>query len=354
MTTLRDIAEALGVSRTSVSNAFNRPDQLSPDLKDRILAKAKELGYLGPDPVARMLRTGQAGAIGIVFAESLPFAFSDPAAITLLQGVAAVCEPVDKALVLLPALDEAAAQTAIRSAAVDGFIVYCLPEGSPVMPALRERGRPLATVDQRPIPGIPAVRIDDRAGAETCARHLLDLGHRRFGIIAMEMNLTSTGGLVTGDRFADSRFSGTTERLRGYERGLGRAGILLDQVVIYEADDPGEEAGKTAALTVLQQSPRPTALLVMSDRLAIGAMQAAEALGLAVPRDLSIVGFDDIPAAAQVTPALTTIRQPFFEKGRTVAAAVLDPAATPDVTLFPYDLIVRSSTGPAPDRAVGS
>lgn len=350
MTTLRDIAEALGISRTSVSNAFNRPDQLSPDLRDQILQKAKALGYQGPNPVARMLRTGQAGAIGMVFAESLPFAFSDPAAIALLQGVAAECERRDKTLVLLPALNVSVAQAAIRSAAVDGFIIHCMPNDSPLMAVLRERGLPLATVDQQPVSGIPSVRIDDRAGAMVCAEHLLRLGHRRFGIVSMELSLEGAGGWVTERRFAETRFAGSLERLLGYRSGLAAAGLSAADIAVYEAEDPSEAAGHRAARALLSRPDRPTALLAMSDRFAIGALQAAEELGLSVPADVSVVGFDDIPAAAHVGPGLTTIRQPFFDKGRHVAEMVINPPQEAISTVYPHGLVVRGSTGPAPSR----
>src|SRR5215208_5000418 len=123
--TLATVAQALGVSRMTVSNAFNRPDQLSPDLRARVLAMAHELGYAGPDPVARTLSRGRTGSIGVVIDAPLTLAFSDPAAVQLLHGVATVCEERELGMSLVPRIagrDAALVQTAL----VDGFVVYCM------------------------------------------------------------------------------------------------------------------------------------------------------------------------------------------------------------------------------------
>src|SRR5918999_3377061 len=115
--TLLDVARAAGVSRTTVSNAFNRPDQLSAELRQRVLATARELGYAGPNPMARMLRTGRAGAIGVVFSERLPYNVTDPASVALLEGIAQVCDQEDAALLILSAVDEEAARRVVSRAA---------------------------------------------------------------------------------------------------------------------------------------------------------------------------------------------------------------------------------------------
>src|SRR6187399_225959 len=180
--TLAAVAEHLGVSRTTVSNAYNRPDQLSPTLRERVLSAARDLGYTGPDPVARSLRRGKAGSLGLVFDHRLRYIFDDPAAVLFLAGVAAGCEEQGTGLALLPQMPEGAAEV-VRSALVDGYVMFCTPEDDERLKAVIARGLPYVLVDYSPhVPG-PHVNIDDRGGAHAVAQHLVDLGHRRYGIV---------------------------------------------------------------------------------------------------------------------------------------------------------------------------
>src|SRR5262245_49506272 len=121
--TLATIAAELGVSRMTVSNAFNRPDQLSQELRERVLAKARELGYAGPDPGARALSRGKTGSIGVIFDAPLTLAFSDPAAVQVMHGVATVCEERELGMTLVPRIVGQDAEL-VRTALVDGFVVY--------------------------------------------------------------------------------------------------------------------------------------------------------------------------------------------------------------------------------------
>src|SRR3954463_1967910 len=180
--TLAAVAEHLGVSRTTVSNAYNRPDQLSPTLRERVLSAARDLGYTGPDPVARSLRRGKAGSLGLVFDHRLRYIFDDPAAVLFLSGVAAGCEEQGTGLALVPQLPEGAAEL-VRSALVDGYVMFCTPENDDRLEAVRARGLPYVLVDFSPYVDGPRVNIDDRGGASAVAQHLVDLGHRRFGLV---------------------------------------------------------------------------------------------------------------------------------------------------------------------------
>src|SRR6266545_1450718 len=180
--TLADVAKQIGVSRTTVSNAYNRPDQLSPALRERVLAAARQLGYNGPDPMARSLRRGRAGSLGLVFDHRLQYIFSDPAAVLFLSGVAAGCEDQGTGLALVPQLPEGAAEV-VRSALVDGYVMFCTPEDDERLEAVRARGLPYVLVDFSPYVDGPRVNIDDRGGARAAAQHLVDLGHRRFGLV---------------------------------------------------------------------------------------------------------------------------------------------------------------------------
>lgn len=353
--TLQDIAKAVGVSRTTVSNAFNRPDQLSPELREKVLAMAKAMAYPGPNPMARMLRTGETGAIGLVFSESLSYAVSDPVAIAFLQGVAEVCEQAKASLLIVPTLlmgdtqqtVQQAAQATIRQAAVDGFIIYSQPYYSEITAQVMDRKLPIVAVDCPHILGVSSVTIDDRQSAHNAAAHLIRLNHKRLAILAMELGTDQHEGRVNDDRLKQATYSNAIDRLQGYQDAIREADLDLNRVPIEERLNR-EENGFAATLHLLQQVPRPTGILAMTDRLAVGALRAAETLGLSVPDDVSIVGFDDISLAAQVRPRLTTVRQPLVEKGQIAAELLLNHVSQTVSRVLPTELVIRESTGPAP------
>jgi DNA-binding LacI/PurR family transcriptional regulator len=345
--TLLDVARAAGVSRTTVSNAFNRPDQLSAELRAKVLAVAEGLGYPGPNPIARVLRTGRTNTIGIVFPDALPYLFTDPAAIALLQGIAIACEPSRTGLLILPADAPRAVASRVSEAVVDGFLVYCHQEDSPVLEALATRALPTVAVDLDGFTLGPTVTVDDRGGAAAAARHLLQLGHRELAVLALasERELSDDPGRVA------PRFKPAHDRLAGYRDAMTEAGLDPLSLRVVEEPENDPAAAEALALRLLRRRARPTAIIAMSDVLAIGALRAAQRLGLAVPGELSVVGFDDIPMAVDLTPPLTTVRQPLIEKGR-LAAAVLLGQAEPPARPLPTELVLRGTTAaPQPVRA---
>ena len=347
-TTLRDVARAAGVSRTTVSNAFNRPDQLSAAARDRILDIARGLGYHGPNPMARKLRTGRIGAVGLVFGDTLPYAFSDQAAILFLHGVGRACEAAGYSLLIIPTTDQGAAQTTVREALVDGFIIYTAPSEE-VVSQVFDRNLPVVTVDRARVPGVAAVRVDDRAGAKTMAEHVLAAGHRRLGIIVPRLSATGEhAGLVDRSRRAAITYAVCADRIGGYLDAAADAGIDPLAVPIDERPENHEEAGLAAALNLLSLTPRPTAILAMTDRMALGALRAARELGLRVPEDVSIAGFDDLPAASEADPPLTTVRQPLVDKGEQAAELLFGPQQQSGLHIITTELVVRRSTGRAP------
>jgi DNA-binding LacI/PurR family transcriptional regulator len=343
--TLQTLADALGVSRTTVSNAFNRPDQLNPALRRRVLALAAELGYAGPDPAGRALRSGRAGAIGVLLTEQLSYAFADPAAVETLRGLAEEAEQVGISLSLLPApIGRGAADAAVSRALVDACFVYALPEGHASVEAALERRLPMVVADTPHVPGVPLVSIDDRGGARAAAQHLLDLGHRRIVIAALRIRDDEHTGFVDTTRRRDAAYRVTRERLAGYEEAIAGAGLDWDAVPVYEMSLNAREFARDAAGTLLALDPRPTALLAMSDEIALGIVFHARDAGIDVPRDLSVVGFDDAPAAT--SRELTTVRQPLREKGRVAGRMLLEAieGATPADVHLPTELVVRRST----------
>ena len=346
--TLATVAKALGVSRTTVSNAYNRPDQLSPKLRERVLEAARELGYHGPDPLARTLRRGTTGAVGVIFDEPLSYAFADPAAVLFLQGIALACEQVGASVLVVPRSPTNAGHELIRNALVDGFVVECDAEGDERIDVLAERGLPFVMVDAPEHPAAPWVGIDDRGSARAAAEHLLALGHRRLGVVALPLSPDGVEGRASPARQESARYGVSRDRLAGYRDAVEAAGIEWAHVAVEERWPNGFDAGARAAAALLDAAPRPTAILAMSDELALGALQAARRRGIEVPRELSIVGFDDIPGAARAQPALTTIRQPNQEKGEVAARLLLEGAPSNERIELPAELLVRASTGPAP------
>ena len=350
--TLDTIARLVGVSRATVSNAYNRPDQLSESLRERILAAAGELGYSGPDPAARRLRTGRAGAVGVLMCDRLTYAFSDPAAVLFLDGLAGTLEPVSAGLFILPGAHGAGPPPEmVRGAVVDGFVTYCLPDGDPALAAARERGVPLVLVDHDPLRGEVAVRIDDPGGGQDIVRHLLDLGHQRIAVVTYELGPGRRQGTVDADRLDAITFGGTRERLGGYRTALAAAGLDWPVTAIFESDHNARQPGREAATALLRAQPPPTAIVAMSDELALGVLEAAHDAGFDVPGDLSVVGYDDTPAAAVASPPLTTVRQPLRAKGKRAGRLLLsicDGDAPPRNRRLPVEVVVRASTGPPP------
>lgn len=355
--TLRTLAAALGVAPSTVSNAYNRPDQLSPALRERILETARDLGYAGPDPTAASLSRGSVGALGVVYPSPLSYTFTDPVAGLLIRGVALEAERSSYGLLLIggeadAAPDDRAAPPAPSLAAtahVDGFILHNFPGSTRTLRQALARGLPSVLVDHTGVEGLPSVTVDDAGGAYAAAKHLLELGHRRLGVITLEFTLDAQGGLADPLRQRRAAYLPTKERLRGYARAVREAGLAWEAVAVYETRDNTPAEGEQAAAALLRQPDAPTALLAMSDPLALGALRYAQARGLAIPGALSVVGYDDADVARQVTPGLTTVRQPHVEKGRQAAALLIgqlrgEAAAS---VVLETALVVRGSSAPA-------
>jgi DNA-binding LacI/PurR family transcriptional regulator len=345
--TLRDVARLVGVSHTTVSNAFSRPDQLSPDLRAKILAAARSLSYPGPNPAARMLMSGFANTIALVYADPLYHAFEDPATSAFVGGVAEACDQRGLGLLLLQG--GGASLSKVQSAAVDGLIIYSMSKDGETIRMIADRGLPMVVVDQPLLPKVPFVGIDDRAAARACAQHLKQLGHQNFAIVTFQLSGDGHHGFVVGKRLKEIGYEIPRRRMEGYFEVLDGNGPGFS-VIVWECSQSNEENGRAALEGILESEPRPTAVLATSDRLAIGVIEAARSHQLRVPQDLAVVGFDDIPAAKLITPRLTTVRQPMAEKGRLAVSVLLKEKGLLR-TRLPAKLILRQSTDPEVLRA---
>ena len=287
--TLATIAEALGVSRMTVSNAFNRPDQLSPELRERVLATAQELGYAGPNPVARTLSRGRTGSIGVVLDAPLTLAFSDPAAVQLLHGVATVCEERELGMSLVPRIPGHDAAL-VRTALVDGFVVYCMGDDDPRLDAIVERRLPYTLIDHAP---------DVRRPHGQHRRSWRRPRHRRASDRARPPPLRDRARL--GQSAPGARRAALPRRSRAAVRLARRArGREASPGTTSRSPARPTSTSRPAAIAgghLLDRADRPTAIICTSDVLALGVLQAAADRGVPVPQALSVTGFDDAPDA---------------------------------------------------------
>jgi DNA-binding LacI/PurR family transcriptional regulator len=335
---IADVAREAGVSKTAVSFAFNAPDRLAPETTERIRGVAQRLGYT-PHPVARMLTQRRTRTIGVLTPQALGVVFGNPFFGTFSAGVARVAEEHGYALHFISPF-RGSLVGAMTRATVDGVIAVGLSEDHPEIEDIRRAGLPLVLVDSQALPEQASIEVDDEGGAREAAAHLAELGHRDVLVLGVEP--PSPGAAHPDGVIA--------RRLRGYRDGLDAVGVAIadDDVIAGPASIDG---GATATRRAWDAGRRPTAILAMSDAIAIGAMRALRDLGLAVPADVSVVGFDDIDLAMHVEPALTTVHQPIDQKGEEAVRALVEVIERPGSIPLEHRrletrLVVRQSTGP--------
>ncbi|RWM05957.1 MAG: LacI family DNA-binding transcriptional regulator [Mesorhizobium sp.] len=344
---LADIAKAAGVSHGTASNVFSRPEIVRQEVRERVKAVAEAMGYAGPDPKGRLLRAGKVNAIGVGTTEPLSYFFEDPFARVMMAGISQACDATGAGIALVSAQNDEKLAWNIQSALVDGFILFCIEGGPRLVELTRERRLPFVALaigfdDDT----ISMIGIDNVAGSRLAARHLGELGHRRFAVLSLPFVDDSTG-LVTPERLGTALYTATRDRLAGYFEELSRFGIDTNKVPVYETGN--EETSTKAGLeTIFAGAEPPTAILAMSDRMALIAIEWLTARGLKVPEDVSIVGFDGVPEGALCDPPLTTIAQPIAEIGRRAARMILDYDGAVRRETMGVELVVRASTGPAP------
>jgi alanine racemase len=335
--TIADVAEAAGVSKTAVSFAFNNPGRLNVDTASRIMTIADALGYR-PDPVARMLTQRRTGTIGLLTPQALALIFSNPFFGMFSAGVAGVAEEAGYGLHFISPLHGSLSR-AIARATVDGVVAIGLAADHPEIAEIRRAGLPMTTVDSDPFDTLPSVDVDDEGGARAAAEHMAALGHRDVLVIGIERAEHAPSGAEDV----------VARRLRGYRTAFAEVGVTIaDEDVIVS---PATFVGGVSALgRAWDAGRRPTAVLAMSDAIAIGAIRGLRDRGLSIPRDVSVVGFDDIELAIATDPPLTTIHQPIRGKGEEAARLLLSGIAgrgePPEHRRLATRLVIRASTAP--------
>jgi DNA-binding LacI/PurR family transcriptional regulator len=337
---LAAVAALAGVSASTASLAFSGAGPVSDATRAKVLAAAAALDYAGPDPRAQSLRRGRSGIIGVVIEDRLSDAFRDPMNIAMLDGIADVTGTAGLALLLLTDTGGAAD---ISVAPMDAVIlVGCSTRLDQSVVTLRQRGIPIVAIEAERMTGVVPIDLDNREATSRGAEHLRALGHERVALVTLPLDDSRERGALTPEWERGSSAFTTTQRILGARDvypGIGgfvTAGSFVDE-------------GETAARALLAGPDRPTAIIAQSDLLAVGVIRAAHELGLSVPGDLSVVGFD----GARVDGLeLTTLRQPAVEKGGAAGRAVLAAlAGEPDLpAAFTSELHVGATTGPAPAR----
>jgi len=344
---LTDVAEAAGVSRGTASNVFARPDIVRQEVRERVHAAAEKLGYTGPDPKGRILRAGKVNAIGVATAEPLSYFFDDPFARVVMAGISEAADRTGAGISLVSAANDEQLAWNIGSALVDGFVVFCLEGGSRLVELTRDRGLPFVALDFGfDDETISALGVDDRAGARFCGEHLAALGHRKFAIVSLEFDEDGPGP-VTEERARRAIYAGTRERLAGYLDAIEAAGIDPTSVPVHATLN--DAATTRAALESLWAAEEPpTAILAMSDKVALIVLDWLAERGIEVPAEVSVVGFDGVPEGETSEPPLTTARQPMMEMGRRAVEIILAGDGQIRRETLEVELVVRGSTAPPP------
>jgi DNA-binding LacI/PurR family transcriptional regulator len=345
--TIRDIAQLVGVTPGTVSRALNDSPLVNQKTKKNILKKARELDY-SPNLVARRLSTGRTSAIGVV----VPF-FTRPSVSERLEGVVSVLSNSHYDLVIhdieTPKQRTVGFKEILRKERFDGALIISMPILEEDITYLRQSPVPIVFIDRKhpDLSDFDSLTIDDVKGGYEATKHLIELGHHKIGFIGDITEVLIPPNADTRLPKNLFKFTSSRDRYRGYQNALMEAGLPVREEY-YGEDQHGHHEAKELATRMLQLNDPPTAIFAASDSQAFGVIQAARALGLKVPQDLSVIGFDDIQAAEFME--LTTIRQLLFESGRTGVEILLgaingDRQERANIVL-PTELIIRSTTAP--------
>jgi LacI family transcriptional regulator len=329
---VKDVAAAAGVSLGTVSNVLNRPERVSQATRERVERAMHELGFVRNES-ARQLRAGRSSIIAYVMLDATNPFFTDVA-----QGIEDAAADADLSLFICNSDQRADRELTylnrLQEQRVQGILITPVDPDEPALQEIARHGTPVVIVDRvRSVDSHCSVAVDDVLGGKIAVEHLLDLGHERIAFV---------GG--------PERIGQVRDRRAGARRALEDAGRSGEDLVVVATDSLTVAEGRSAGERIagMSRSSRPTAAFCANDLIALGLLQQCVALGVGVPDELAIVGYDDIDFAAAAAVPLTSVRQPRGDLGRTAAKLLLDEAANPEHThqqvLFTPDLVARAST----------
>ena len=333
--TIKDIAEVCGVSEATVSYVINGKRTLRPDTREKVTRVMREMNY-HPSAVARGLSSKRVHTLGILFGavDSIEFATNSYVS-GLLQGIMlhAQREGFDITFFTASWKDAETSAPSLRDGRTDGVLAISPLLHSDMLLGLSSLRIPHVAISADGLAGVANVDVDNVEGVRLATAHLVSLGHRRIAYLMGNDDLAS---------FVPRRI--------GFLKALDEAGVKANRRWIQMSNFDGSLAFEQAR-ALLQSASRPTAIVAGNDHIALGVIEAARSLGIAVPSQLSVVGFDDIPAASFATPQLTTVRQPLREIGETATQLLIDMIREPNgrttvTQLLQPELIVRGTSAP--------
>ena len=337
--TIMDVAAHAGVSYSTVSRVVNDYEFVKTATREKVQKAMEELGYVA-NLKARSLAGGRSNMIGLLVFDLENSYFTE-----VVRGIDAEVSRLNYDMVISTThqrLDrEQAYVTQLASGMVDGLIIMLPQNIESWLEPLQQRQTPYVLIDHESRLGQGhVIRTTNRRGAREATDYLLDLGHRQIGLV------TGTPTVQSGK-----------ERIEGFHRALADRQLAANPELIVQGDFD-EASGFAAGLQLLQRPSPPTAIFALNDAMAIGVLEAAEKVGLSVPDELSILGFDDIPEASYIRPQLTTVRQPQREIGRTATRLLVDliehkeARSDLETVTLNTELIIRKSTGPCKQMRV--
>jgi len=319
--TLAGVAARAGVSASAASLVFSGAGPVADATRARVLEAAAALGYAGPDPTARSLRRGRTGVVGVVTEDRLGDAFRDPINLALLDGLGEELADEGFGLLVLPWAPDSAVELA--AVPMDAAILLgCSADLASSVERLRRRRIPLVAIEAPPLGDVVPIELDNADATRRGAELLRALGHEQIALVTLPLDVARTRAPLTPQREAASTAFTASERIRGARAVFPDAGgVSAGGSTVSE----GYAAGR--ALLDVPATERPTAVIAQSDLLAIGVIRAAEELGIDVPEELSVLGFDGIRLQGLTAHDLTTLVQPAVEKGRAAGRAVREALA---------------------------
>jgi LacI family transcriptional regulator len=329
--TLEDIAKRAGVSRATVSRVINGENNVKEQTRVQVMEVIQQSNFQ-PNVAARSLAAGRTNVIGLVIPAGVSAIFTDPYFPLLIQGVSSACNSREYSVMLWlaePEFERRMMRQILHSGLLDGVVVSSMLMEDPIVQSLHDSKKPFILVGRHPKLDVNYLDVDNVNGAREATLHLLRLGHKRIATITGPQNM------IAGN-----------DRLQGYRQALEERGVAVRPELIAEGDF--SEAGGYAAMRRLLPH-RPTAIFTASDSMAEGALRALRESGLRVPQDVAIVGYDDMPTAARISPPLTTVRQPTNRMGALAVNALIDiiqnPGSHKRHIVLPVELVIRESCG---------
>ncbi len=336
MPTIKDIARACNVSTATVSYVINGKNTLLPETRERVIRKMREMNY-HPSAVARGLTNKRMNTLGVLFdSVGSEMAIWHPYTSGILQGIVAASAEAGYNVTLFTELWHGAEKSLpkLRDQRTDGLIVVAPPADTDILPSLRSAALQVVTVSSESASfGMDCVDVNNAAGIHLSVQHLHTLGHQRIAFLGGELNMFSAA-----------------VRLAAFQDAAQAAGLSVPPEYLAAASYQNAAAADAEARRLLSLPVRPTAIVAGNDQIAIAALRAAQDFGVRVPEQLSITGFDDIPDAALMQPALTTVRQPLLQIGASAARLLLRRLSgemlPAECLLIAPTLVLRATTAP--------